>query len=156
LDSGLHMVTVPSISEIDGTYRLRFQNWGDGSTDLNRVMNVSSDVSLKAVYVKQFKLTIDSPYPSSGEGWYDQNTTVTFSTNASPHLANNYLSVMTFDGWYDENGTLITTSRTGTMILDSSHVVEARWHRDYYTIPVVFLLLLSLIGAFMCYWTLKD
>jgi len=53
---------------------------------------------------------------------------------------------MMFDGWYDENGKLITTSGTGTMIMDSSHVVEARWHQDY-TVPVALIILLSLIVA---------
>lgn len=34
--------------------------------------------------------------------------------------------LMMFDGWYDANGSLTTPSRNGTMIMDSSHVVEAR------------------------------
>jgi hypothetical protein len=146
LSSGLHTVTVPSIIKIDNTSRLRFQNWSDGFTDPNRTMNVSSDVSLEAVYVKQFKLTITSPFPSSGEAWYDQRSPANFFTNTTLRLANNSLSLMVFDGWYDENGKLITTSRTGTMIMDSSHAIEARWHQDY-TVPVAVIILLSLIAV---------
>jgi urea transporter len=54
---------------------------------------------------------------------------------------------MMFDGWYDTNGNLIATSRNGTMIMDGSHVVEARWHQDY-TIPFVIVTLLTLVAAF--------
>ena len=145
VSSGLHTVTVPSIIEIDDTSRLRFQNWSDGSTDPNHIMNVSSDVSLEAVYVKQFKLTVVSPFPNRGERWYDQRSMANFSTNPVPKLANN--SLMIFDGWYNENGTLITTSGNGTLIVDSSHVVEARWHQDY-TVQVAIMIVLSLTAVF--------
>lgn len=67
LVSGLHTVTLPSISEINDTSRLRFQNWSDGSNDPNHITNVSSDVSLQALYLKQFKLTIVLPFPCSRE-----------------------------------------------------------------------------------------
>ncbi len=146
LVSGLHTITVPSTSGIDNTSRLRFQNWSDGSTDPNRIINVSSDVTLQAVYVKQYKLTVVSPFPSSGEEWYNQSSIANYSTNNSPRLANN-LSLMMFDGWYDANGSLITTSRNGTMLMDSSHVVEAHWHHDY-TVPVVAIILLGLVTVF--------
>ena len=145
LVSGLHTVMVPSIIEINATSRLKFQNWSDGSTDPNRVMNVSSDVTLQALYVNQFKLTIISPFPSSGEGWYNQNSSAKFSTNTSPRFTNNFFSLMMFDGWYT-NGSLIATSKNGTMIMDGSHVVEAHWHQDY-TIPAVIVILLSLVAA---------
>ena len=148
VSGGLHTVTVPSISEINDTSRLRFQSWSDGSTDPSRVMNVTSDVSLEAVYVKQYKLSIISPFPSSGEGWYYQNSIANFSMNTSPQPTKYYLSFLLFDGWYDANGTLLTTSGKGTIVMGSSHVVEARWHQDY-TIPVVAATtLLSLVAAF--------
>ena len=54
---------------------------------------------------------------------------------------------MMFDGWYDENGKLITTSRIGTMNMDSSHLIEARWHQDYIIPVAIIIVLLSLIAA---------
>jgi len=147
LTSGLHTISVPSIININDTSRLRFQNWSDGSAEPNHVMNVSSDVSLEAMYVKQSKLTIISPFPTSGDGWYDQNSTASFSTNSTPRLANNSVSLMMFDGWYDENGKLITTSRTGTMNMDSSHLIEAHWHQDFMAPVAIIIVLLSLIAA---------
>jgi len=146
---GLHTITVPDICEINVTNRLRFQNWSDGSTNPDLIVNMSSDLSLRASYVEQLELTIVSPFPVSGGGWYDQGSIARFTVNTSPRFENNSIILLKFDGWYDANGSLITPSGSGAILMNSSHVIEARWHQDY-TVPVTIITLLGVAVLFIC------
>ena len=65
-------------------------------------------MSLKAVYVSQYELTIESQYPATGSGWYDVDSIANFSTSPYPVFTNNPPGLWSFSGWYDQNGTLVT------------------------------------------------
>jgi hypothetical protein len=142
LPAGPHWVTVPEFIQIDKTHRLEFTHWSDGSTDLNRMIDLSSDTSLQASFIQQNMLEINSPLPATGEGWFDKGNSAFFSTDASTRLTNT-LGIMIFRGWYDEAGNLVTYAGTGSIVMDHSHSLEARWTRLDYAIPIAVLLLFS-------------
>jgi len=125
-----HTLSVPRFIEIDDNARYRFDHWSDGSDESNRTIDLSSDMSLTAIYVQQYLLTINSNLPTSGAGWYDVEARVSFSTLPSPQPTNDTLGQWQFDGWYEE-GTVITTSSNGSILMDAPTTLEASWHVDY-------------------------
>jgi ribosomal protein L40E len=143
LPAGPHWIKVPDSIQMNKTRRLRFLGWSDGSTDLNRMIDLSSNRSLQASFTQQYTLGINSPFPASGEGWFSEGTTGTFTTDASPRLTNT-LGITIFRGWYDETGNLVTNAGTGSIVMNRSHSLEARWVRLEYAIP---LTLLALFGS---------
>jgi hypothetical protein len=147
LSEGSHSLSVPEIFQIDSMNRLRFTSWSDGSTELDRIIYLRSDISLQAIYIEQHKLTIVSPLPSSGDGWYDQGTTASFYSNTMPRVTNT-LGVVIFIGWQDENRNLVTTSGTGSIVMDRPHTLVARWLSLDYLIPIAAAVMLGLVIVF--------
>lgn len=140
---GSHSLSVPEIFQIDGMNRLRFVSWSDGATDLSRIIDLSSDITLQAIYARQYKLTVVSPFPVSGDGWYDRGTSASFSSNTMPQLTNT-LGVMIFVGWHDETGNLVTVSGAGSIMMDGPHTLNGRWLRFDYVIPIALVMLLGI------------
>ena len=141
---GTHSISVPQFAQRDSTHRFKFVAWSDGSTDIIRLIDLNSDMTLQADYIQQYKLTIISPFEVSGEGWYDQGTAASFSTNILPRLTRT-LDITIFVGWYDESGNLITFSGSGSVAMGAPKTLEARWVRLDYLVPVTLLILLGLI-----------
>ena len=140
LPAGPHWINVPEFVQINSTRRLKFALWSDGSTDLNRMVDLGSNMSLQASFNEQNMLEINSPLPASGEGWFNKGTDAVFSTDASPRLTNT-LGIMIFRGWYDEAGNFVTSSGTGSIVMNSSHSLEARWIKLDYAIPLAVVVL---------------
>ena len=154
VSSGLHSLSIEPIISFENGSRLRFDHWSDNSLAMNRTLRVNSDVSLEAVYVSQYELRIESQYPVTGSGWYDAGSIANFTTSATPSFTNNSLGLWSFSGWYDQNGILITTLRNGSVVMNSSRVLEARWHADY-TLPYIAVaiavgLTVTLIVVYRC------
>ena len=137
LVTGTHNVTVPEIVQVNNDTRLKFEAWSDGMTSTNRTVLLNHYVSLEANYTRQYLLTIESPTPVSGPNWYDQGTNATFSVNSTVQPMGGLLGLLggrlEFQGWYDHDQ-LITTTGTGTIQMDASHSIQARWY-DNYSIP---------------------
>jgi len=133
---GKHSIIVPEVVQVDSTDRLRFVSWSDGSTRLNRTIDLSSDVNLQAVYVQQFELTVVSPMPSSGAGWYDQGSTAHFKTNTTPCITNT-LGLLIFGGWHAENGGVISQLGNGSVEMDGPKTLEAYWLNLNYLILII-------------------
>lgn len=141
LSPGLHTVSVQSYLQIDGTSRLKFAAWSDGSPASSRTMDLNSDTRLEAVYVPQYRLTIVSTYPVSGDGWYDQGSVAHFSTFSTPQLT--LTSIEVFEGWYD-NGVMLSNSVLSTISMDKPHTLQAVW-RTYSTLPAI-VIVLCIVG----------
>jgi len=134
LPIGTHYVSVPSFVQLSNETRLRFIEWNESThiiTDPNITINLSSDYSLSAVYVTQYKLTLAaSPYSPASEAWCDSGSPGTFSITP-----NNQFSIM-FVGWYDESGNLITASSSGSILMDAPHTVVPEWRVNYVLIAI--------------------
>ena len=137
LVNGPHNVTVPEIVQVNNDTRLKFDEWSDGMTSANRTVLLNQYVSLEANYTRQYLLMIESPTPVSGGDWYDQGTNATFSVNSTLQPMAGLLGLLggrlEFQGWYDHDQ-LITTAGTGTIQMNASHSIQARWY-DNYSIP---------------------
>jgi len=136
LAEGEHRVTVSQYASLNNQSRLRFDHWSDGSSQFNRTIDLTTNTSLTAVYVQQFRLKIISYFSYSGAGWYDDGSTVNFATVTSPQPMNNtsgpFGGRWIFAGWYD-NGTLVTTSNSGSITMNRPHTLTALWYADYTT-----------------------
>ncbi len=152
LSPGLHTITLPPTVAIDEKSRLRFDHWSDGSKSPNRTITLNSETTLKATYVTQYLLAVDSVIPLKGSGWYDKGSTFSVSAPApSPIVAELWIlgGHWVFDGWY-KDGAYLTNSRTSSITMDGPHSLQARWHQDY-TIPLGILILLSLLVLVLIY-----
>ena len=138
LVTGSHNVTVPEIVQVNNDTRLKFEGWSDGETSANRTVLLDHDVNLEANYTQQYLLTINSPAAVSGDGWYDKGTNATFSVNSTMQPMVGVLGYLggrlEFQGWYD-NDQLMTVSETGSILMNASHSIQARWYGDY-AVPV--------------------
>jgi hypothetical protein len=144
LVSGEHTLTLPEYIQINATSRLRFDGWSDGYVSADRSVNVSSDMSLEAIYVTQYKLTTQSTAQSVAvQGWYDQDTIASFPTESSWQLTTT--SLQFFNGWY-ENGVLVSNSASSFIVMNRPYTVEPGWHS--YSIFPPFFIILGIVGAF--------
>ena len=134
LVNGLHNVTIPEIVQVSNDTRLKFEGWSDGVPYANRTVLLNHYVSLEANYTHQYFLTIESPVPVSGIGWYDQGTNATFSVNSTIQPMGGVLGLlggrMEFQGWYDHDQ-LITTAETSSIQMNAPHSIKARWYANY-------------------------
>lgn len=134
LVTGLHNVTVPEIVQVNNDTRLKFAGWSDGVTSANRTVLLNRGVSLEANYTTQYFLTIESSVPVSGFGWYDQGSNATFSVSSTVQGMDGLQGLLgarwEFRGWYDHDQ-LITKAGTGSIQMNSSHFIQARWYANY-------------------------
>ena len=146
---GLHNITAPTIVQVDPVTRMRFDHWSDGLTDVNRTILIRNDTSVVGTYVTQYLLTITGQQTNStGAGWYDANSTATFSAPSvqpMPGLLGTLGGKLIFQGWY-ENGTQLLTSPTGTVIMNGPHTITLTTQTDY-TLPTVAFIVIAVIGA---------
>jgi hypothetical protein len=147
---GQHNVTVPMFVQVNETARLRFSRWSDGYPGAFRTLVVTNTTSLQAVYVTQYLLTLVGSQPNSTVTvWYDANTNATFSANQYRPVVGPLSSIgatVSFQGWY-ENGQLITTSTTGTILMDQPHTLTAVWQVSYFIPATVTVVIIALVLA---------
>jgi len=166
LAEGKHTIAVSQYAPLNNQSRLRFDHWSDGSSQYNRTFYLTTNTSLIAVYVQQFRLKIISYFSYSGAGWYDEGSKVNFATVTSPQPMNNtsgpFGGRWVFAGWYD-NGTVVTTSNSGSIIMNQPHTLTALWYADYTTsqlseeiIAVVSLGAVSVIAGTVIYTSRKS
>jgi hypothetical protein len=131
---GEHNITVPLLVQVNPTTRLRFDHWSDGSTNANRTVFLTGDANIDVTYVTQNLLTISGPQAdSTGGGWYDEDTTATFSVAQIEPMGGllGFLGgKLVFQSW-SENGELLTHSTTGTISMNQPHTITAVWQGDY-------------------------
>ena len=103
------------------------------------------------LWVQQYKLTILSQFPASGEGTYDMGSRAHFSTT-TPQPSNEILHQWMLDGWYDENGNLVTRSAQGSIMMDRPHTIRAEWYPAVIWTQVITIIVAAIaitFGLFM-------
>ena len=144
---GQHNVTVPPIIQVDSMTRLRFDHWSDGSIGTTRTILVTGNTSLGANYVTQYLLTLSGAGPTAtGAGWYDANTTATFSANPYETMTGPFGAIgirLKFQGWYENRKLLAELS--GTILMDKPYTLTAAWQVDYF-IPATIILGITAIA----------
>ncbi|WP_053001220.1 InlB B-repeat-containing protein [Kosmotoga pacifica] len=123
----VHTVNVEQVQEKDeSTFvsgsdtRYVFTEWNDGSTELSRILTVSSDIEVTAQFSTEYKVDIsESPAgiaTISGEGWYASGQNVTLSAPS--------VSGYTFDHW-EINGVNLGSSNPLTTTVSKPLMVKA-------------------------------
>lgn len=147
LSRGTHRIEVPQDVSIDSNNRLRFDHWSDGSSSSNRPFTLDPDTTLKAIYVMQHWLTVDSVVPLNGSGWYDEGSTLSLSTPSSIPI-HAELGILggqwAFDGWY-EDGVYLASSTSSSIVMDRPHTLQLRWHQEY-AVPIAIVAILALLA----------
>jgi hypothetical protein len=145
-----HTISVPQYVTLNDSSRLDFVGWSDGWKYPDYSLDISSDTALAVIYNTQYKATLTSSLSAQKASWYDQGSSVLFSTPPSPQPINSSLSVLgakwVFDGWY-ENGQYLSSSSSVSISVVAPFSLEARWHPDY-TMPIAIVVAtVSAIGA---------
>lgn len=157
ISAGSHILSVPSIAQVDSTTRLRFDGWADGFAVSNRTVTIEMSRSYEAVYVTQYRLAIAGQAVSAtGQGWYDAGSIATFSV-AETEPMGSILGLLggklRFQGWYEGNQ-LLADSSTSMIIMDKPHTLTVNWQADY-TIPLI-ISGVVLIALGLSYFTIRH
>jgi len=135
---GSHNVSVPEAIPVSEGVRMGFVKWSDGSLSATRQINLGNNITLAAVYEKQYRLDVISPYgTSTGSGWYSQSTTAVASVTPTTLPAEGILGVIgvrhMFDHWA---GNCTSNGNSCLVTMNGPTRVEAVW-RDDYLIPIL-------------------
>lgn len=140
---GQQTVGVPYEHPLSPGKRQIFVRWSDGDTSNPRVYSATGDVTLSAEYRTQYRLTIDSGKgTTSGDGWYDQNSTATAKVT-SPIPINNGKTRLTFSHW---SGNYTSNSTSLQIFMNCPYNLTANWIVEHY------LIIVSAVGAFEQGW----
>ena len=142
----------PIIETLADRERYRFEKW-QGAPDSEGIFDseeatieVVADrpFSLEAVYTKQFKLDVVSPFGSSGDGWYDEGTRTIIMAPEQPQSMLFFKRV--FDGFYglDDAGAVGLES-VSSVSVNKPMTVTAVYRSDINS--KVMFLLFGVIGA---------
>jgi len=144
-----HSIQVPKDIEEGPGKRAIFQSWNDGNTQNARVIVVTnSPVTLTATYKTQYYLELRSQLgTTSGNGWYDEGSSASYSLSATSFPLDGLLGVMggktVFEGWY-ESGRLVSSSKTDSIVMAGTHVLTASMRTDNTAPTIVSFLAIGL------------
>jgi hypothetical protein len=154
LDSSLgqHTISVPSLQPVDPFSRLRFDHWSDGSTQTSRTMNLQDDTTVSILYATQYHLDLASLQVNTnsvGEGWYDLGSRATFSGPLNQPM-DGILGMLggkwVFQGWYEGNS-LITSSTSGSIVMDHGHSLTSEWAADYSSVLIILVVVVAFVAT---------
>jgi len=119
-------VTTP---DINGTTRYLFNSWGgdySGSTSSGTI-TMNTPKTITASWDTQYYLNINSLYGDPlGEGWYDENTSASFSVTSVVEEA---LTKYIFEYWGGDYSGIDTS---GTVFMDNAKEISAHWIIQHY------------------------
>lgn len=122
--------------------RYIFDSWSDsGKKELDRSFIMDKDISVKAIFIKQYYLKIISNFGNvEGEGWYDAGTYAYARLDRDEFPAEDVFHVYKFVRWTgDASGNSLTSD---PILMDSPKVAEAVWEKRF-----SLLFYLVIIGA---------
>lgn len=149
LANGVHQIAVSSLVDFGNGTRLEFSRWSDGLTAPNRTIELESDMILQTTYLIQYSVTVNPGVGYPSEQWYDQGSAASYSVPSTTIRMDNPLGYLggkfVFTGWY-EKGKLVTSSFSGSFIVDGPRELDATWKPDV-TLPITILALIAVAGV---------
>jgi hypothetical protein len=119
---GEHIISVPLVITLGSTTRAVFEQWNVTSTSSTIQLSITRDVSLHAIYRKQYYLNVTSPLgQASGAGWCDESSNARFSVTP-PIVTDKETHV--FIGWLGDSN---DSSPSSSVLVDGSKNIEASW-----------------------------
>ncbi len=149
LANGTHQIAVSSLVDLGNGTRLEFSEWSDGLTAPNRTIALKSDTILQTTYLSQYLVTVNPGVGSHSERWYDQGSTASYSIPFTTIRMDNLLGYlggkMVFGGWF-ENGKLVTSSTSGSFVVNGPRELDGQWQPDV-TLPITILIFIAVAGV---------
>jgi hypothetical protein len=119
---GEHIISVPPVITVESTVRAAFEQWNVTSTSSTIQLSITRDVSLLAIYRKQYYLNVTSPLgQASGAGWYDESSTATF--RVTPPIVTDKVTHV-FIGWLGDSN---DPSPSSSVLVNGSKNIQASW-----------------------------
>jgi len=119
---GEHIISVPPVITVGSAARAVFEQWNVTSTSSTIQLPISRDVSLLAIYRKQYYLNVTSTLGQAlGAGWYDESSNARFRVT-SLIVADKEVHV--FIGWLGDSN---DSSPSSSVLVDGSKNIEASW-----------------------------
>ena len=136
----------PIVETLADRERYLFKEWEGALESEGATIEVVADqpLSLEAVYTRQFRLDVVSPFGASGDGWYDEGARTIIMAPEQPQSMLFFKRV--FDGFYglDDKGA-VGTHPVSSVIVDQPMTVTAVYRSDINS--KVMYLLFGVIGA---------
>ena len=154
---GSHAIEAQSILQLTEDTRMFFSKWSDGFKLNTRTILVNGPIVLEATYTTQYRLIVESPYEKSfGAGWYDINSTATFSVpeyiparDLTWILGTRYR----FERW---SGDSTSSNSTSSLVMDSPKRVLAIWRVEYGSAYIIGLLVVGAAVVWIATYLKKE
>jgi len=128
IPEGRHIVMVDKVVEAEPSWkRYVFAKWSTGETSNIIEINVSSPLTIKAIYKTQYYLRIDSKFEVGGSGWYDEDSTVDISLEKSI-VDIDEDTRYSFIGW---SGDHVGSEARFSITMNKPKVITANWIKQY-------------------------
>ncbi|MGB9760539.1 MAG: InlB B-repeat-containing protein, partial [Thermoproteota archaeon] len=111
--------------------RYLFVSWSDSDKkELDRSFTIDRDISIKAIFIKQYYLKIISNFGSAeGEGWYDEGSYAYARLDKDEFPAEDIFHVYRFVHWSrDASGSRLTSD---PIMMNSPKVAVAVWEKRF-------------------------
>ncbi|WP_455370087.1 DUF2341 domain-containing protein, partial [[Eubacterium] cellulosolvens] len=120
-----HELKALSPVTISGT-RYSWTSWSDsGAQTHTYTVPDSGGETVTAYFTRQFYLTVNSQYDEpSGEGWYDEGDTASFSVSSPYDYPNGTRAIC--DGYTVDGGSLVS-STSDSITMDDDHTIDFQW-----------------------------
>jgi hypothetical protein len=119
---GEHIISVPQVITVGSAARAVFEQWNVTSTSSTIQLPISRDVSLLAIYRKQYYLNVTSTLGQTlGAGWYDESSNAQF--RVTPAIVTDK-ETHVFIGWLGDSN---DSSPSSSVLVDGSKNIEASW-----------------------------
>ena len=140
------------VKSISSQERLVLTDWSAGYRLITNgyALEVTSDMTLTAVYANQFFVNVTSPFGQvSGSGWYNQGSNVSVKVTPYSIPAQGVLGLLhvgtVFEGWTgDFSGSMNPSSLT----VDSPKHIVAVWGTDYGLLPLLIGVIIAVLVIF--------
>jgi len=126
-------VSKPIIS-LSKDCRLILKGWSVNNSFIEKsgsiILQISSPVTVKAIWKKQYYVRIDSVYEVYGEGWYEEGENIKIRVLNSPIYISNDTRVK-FDAWIIDNQ-VVSRSLEYQFNVNRPINIIAKWSKEYY------------------------
>jgi len=129
LKLGIHTVETSELNREELGSRFIFVKWSDGASSNPRTIVLSENLTISPTYVRQYLLTVNSDYVSTGSGWYDEDKLAQFvgpETYTSPIFFGLFTGSYQFSSW---SGDSQSNSPISTVVMNGPKSVTSHWTR---------------------------
>ena len=115
------LVRAQETIQLSDSTRLVFVGWSDNVDDAERLLDIKSDVAIRALWATEHYLTVLSKFGNPiGGGWYREGSIAAFQLDYSSPSLENKLRGYLIDGIFFQE-------HSGMVLMDSPHTIVFDW-----------------------------